>query len=131
MAHLVILGDLFEFLFGFKNFSSQEAFCLQGVPPRLQKASTSVSRGNPHEIFRGKSRLLSEFLFSEHFGMEVEVYPVGVKKGWKGRGSIAHGDLSNPKQWTYRTLRRILKNPSPMVSSILQVLVFLAEWPRN
>jgi UDP-2,3-diacylglucosamine hydrolase len=24
---------------------------------------------------------------------------------------IAHGDLSNPKQWTYRTFRRILKNP--------------------
>jgi len=44
--------------------------------------------------------------------MEIEVYPNGCEERLEGnRVFIAHGDLSNPKQWSYRTFRRILKNP--------------------
>jgi UDP-2,3-diacylglucosamine hydrolase len=44
--------------------------------------------------------------------MEVEVYPDGHEERLEGkRIFIAHGDLSNPRQWAYRAFRRILKNP--------------------
>jgi UDP-2,3-diacylglucosamine hydrolase len=43
--------------------------------------------------------------------MEVDVYPDGCEEKLGGmRSYIAHGDLSNPRQWTYKTFRRILKN---------------------
>jgi UDP-2,3-diacylglucosamine hydrolase len=43
--------------------------------------------------------------------MEVEVYPDGSEERLGGKRTyIAHGDLSNPRQWTYRVFRRILKN---------------------
>jgi UDP-2,3-diacylglucosamine hydrolase len=43
--------------------------------------------------------------------MEIEVYPDGSEERLEERRVfIAHGDLSNPKQWSYRTFRRILKN---------------------
>jgi UDP-2,3-diacylglucosamine pyrophosphatase LpxH len=44
--------------------------------------------------------------------MEIEVYPNRDEERLEGkRAFIAHGDLSNPKQWSYRIFRRILKNP--------------------
>ena len=43
--------------------------------------------------------------------MEIEVYPDGCDERLEGkRVFIAHGDLSNPRQWTYRAFRKILKN---------------------
>jgi len=43
--------------------------------------------------------------------MEVEVYPDGnEEKLGRKRAFIAHGDLSNPRQWKYRLFRSALKN---------------------
>jgi UDP-2,3-diacylglucosamine pyrophosphatase LpxH len=41
----------------------------------------------------------------------VDVYPHGNEESLEGRRAfIAHGDLSNPKQWDYRIFRTVLKN---------------------
>ena len=110
---LVILGDLFEFFFGFKNFFSagkQSAFA--DYLPVLNKLQRLYQEGIRIKYFEGNHDFFLHSFFSEQFRMEVEVYPDGREERLEGkRVFVAHGDLSNPKQWVYRAFRRILKNP--------------------
>jgi UDP-2,3-diacylglucosamine hydrolase len=63
------------------------------------------------KYFEGNHDFFLNSFFSEQLGMEVEVYTNGNEERLEGkRAFIAHGDLSNPKQWRYRVFRRILKN---------------------
>ncbi|NWG02427.1 MAG: UDP-2,3-diacylglucosamine diphosphatase [Syntrophaceae bacterium] len=112
MGHLVILGDLFEFFFGFKNFSSNENTSLfTGYLPVFHKFERLFQEGIRIKYFEGNHDFSLQSFFSEQFKMEVDVHPKGgeVRLGEK-RAFIAHGDLTNPKQRTYRIFRSLLKN---------------------
>ncbi|HUL38549.1 MAG TPA: UDP-2,3-diacylglucosamine diphosphatase [Thermodesulfobacteriota bacterium] len=113
VTHLVILGDLFEFFFGFKNFSSKEKLsAFVDYLPVFQKLQSLHQEGVRIKYFEGNHDFFLHSFFSKQFGMEVEVYPDGSEERLGGKRTyIAHGDLSNPRQWTYRIFRRILKNP--------------------
>jgi len=114
VAHLVILGDLFEFLFGFKKTpqAASSPFVFNEYLPVLKQLQRLSERGICMTYMEGNHDFRLKSFFQEHFEMEVEVHPREADKrlGDK-RVYLAHGDLSNPKQWKYRALRRILKNP--------------------
>jgi UDP-2,3-diacylglucosamine hydrolase len=106
MGHLVILGDLFEFLFGFTKASPFPEYL-----PVLERLQQFNLQGIGIKYFEGNHDFFLGSLFSEKFGMNVEVHT----EGWEGwlkekRVFIAHGDLTNPEQWKYRIFRRLLKN---------------------
>jgi UDP-2,3-diacylglucosamine hydrolase len=112
MDHLVILGDLFEFFFGFKNFfSPPKCPGFTDYLPVFHKLQSLFHEGIRIKYFEGNHDFFLHSFFSEQFEMEVDVYPNGCEERLGGkRAFIAHGDLSNPKQWTYRVFRKILKN---------------------
>jgi UDP-2,3-diacylglucosamine hydrolase len=112
MGRLVILGDLFEFFFGFKNFfSTEKPSAFTDYLPVFNELQNLYREGVRIEYFEGNHDFFLRSFFSEQFGMEVAVYPNGHEARLGGkRAFIAHGDLSNPKQWTYRIFRRVLKN---------------------
>jgi UDP-2,3-diacylglucosamine hydrolase len=113
MGHLVILGDLFEFFFGFRQSPSSKeiSFVFTEYLPVLEHLQRLNHRGIRIKYFEGNHDFFLGDLFREQFGMEVEVYSGGVEeKLGERKAFIAHGDLSNPKQWKYRVFRGILKN---------------------
>ena len=112
MDHLVILGDLFEFFFGFKNFfSPPKCPGFTDYLPVFHKLQSLFHEGIRIKYFEGNHDFFLHSFFSEQFEMKVDVYPNGCEERLGGeRAFIAHGDLSNPKQWTYRVFRKILKN---------------------
>jgi UDP-2,3-diacylglucosamine hydrolase len=68
-------------------------------------------RGIRIKYFEGNHDFFLHSFFSNQLGVEVEVHPCGNEERLAGkRAFVAHGDLSNPKQWRYRAFRRILKN---------------------
>lgn len=112
MGHLVILGDLFEFFFGFKNFfSTENTSVFTGYLPVFHKLQSLFQDGIRIKYFEGNHDFFLQSFFLEQFKMEVEVYPKGAEERLGGkRAFIAHGDLSNPRQRTYRIFRGLLKN---------------------
>ena len=112
MSHLVILGDLFEFLFGFKGRpTSGQTFSFVEYLPILEGLQRLYRQGIRIKYFEGNHDFFLHSFFSERFGMEVEVFPEGNEERIGGRRVfISHGDLSNPKLWRYRTWRRMIKN---------------------
>lgn len=117
-GHLVILGDLFEFLFGFKGPSSpvsspglDRSFPFPDYLPVFKGLQRLADRGIEIKYFEGNHDFFLSPFFRDWFRMRVEVYPNGCEERLGGRRSyIAHGDLSNPNQWKYRFFRRIVKN---------------------
>jgi UDP-2,3-diacylglucosamine hydrolase len=117
-GYLVILGDLFEFLFGFKAGSSpqgssvtERSFPFPDYLPVFRGLERLAGQGIHIKYFEGNHDFFLSFFFQEWFKMKVEVYPDGCEERLGGRRSfIAHGDLSNPNQWKYRLFRRIVKN---------------------
>ena len=112
MDHLVILGDLFEFFFGFKKVSSpQPPFAFPDYLPILEELRHLYRQGVCIKYFEGNHDFFLHSFFSQQLGMEVEVYAEGNEERLGGKRTfIAHGDLSGPRQWRYRIFRRILKN---------------------
>jgi len=112
MSHLVILGDLFEFLCGVKgSFSRENPFPFADQRPVLEKLQQLYREGIRIQYFEGNHDFFMGTFFLEQFNMEVKVYPGGNEESLGGkRAFVAHGDLSNPKEWKYRALRRLLKN---------------------
>ncbi len=112
MSHLVILGDLFEFFFGFKTFLSEERpLAFKEYLPILERLQELDHQGIRIKYFEGNHDFFLHSFFSDQFKMEVEVHPNGSEEPLgRKKAFIAHGDLSNPKQWKYRALRRMLKN---------------------
>ncbi|MGZ3494551.1 MAG: UDP-2,3-diacylglucosamine diphosphatase [Thermodesulfobacteriota bacterium] len=110
--HLVILGDLFEFFFGFRDFfPNEKASAFKDYLPIFHQLQRLYREGIRIKYFEGNHDFFLHSFFSEQFGMEIEVYPDGCDEKLEGkRAFIAHGDLSNPRQWTYRAFRKILKN---------------------
>jgi len=110
--HLVILGDLFEFFFGFRRLTSPEGlFAFTEYLPILKRLQILNRQGIRIKYFEGNHDFFLQSFFSEQLGMQIEVYPDGNEERLEGkRAFVAHGDMSNPKQWKYRVFRRILKN---------------------
>jgi UDP-2,3-diacylglucosamine hydrolase len=91
MGHLVILGDLFEFFFGFKNFfSAEKPSVFTDYLPVLNKLQSLYREGIRIKYFEGNHDFSLHSFFSEQFEMDVDVYPDGVKKGWREEVFIAH-----------------------------------------
>ena len=114
IAHLVILGDLFEFFFGFRKPSPDipSPFAFNEYLPVLKQLQRLSERGIRITYMEGNHDFRLKSFFQEHFGMGVEVHPRGTEETLGGkRVYLAHGDLCNPREWRYRTLRKILKNP--------------------
>jgi UDP-2,3-diacylglucosamine hydrolase len=117
MGHLVILGDLFEFLFGFKDPSPgghvprREAFPFPDYLPVLESMEGLFRQGIRIKYFEGNHDFFLQRFFSEQLKMGVEVHPEECEITLAGkRAFVAHGDLSNPRQRRYRAFRKILKN---------------------
>ncbi|OGP65159.1 MAG: hypothetical protein A2169_09165 [Deltaproteobacteria bacterium RBG_13_47_9] len=112
MDHLVILGDLFEFLFGFNNFSKIKKSSFFADYFLIFEALQYLYRqGIRIKYFEGNRDFSLHSFFSRHFNMEIEVYSDGVEEQLGGRRAfVAHGDLANPKQWRYHAFRRVVKN---------------------
>jgi len=114
MGHLVVLGDLFEFFFGFKkSYGSpdEKSFAFPEYLPVLNKLLALHREGIRIKYFEGNHDFSLHSYFRERLGMNVEVYPGGREERLEGkRAFLAHGDLSNPGQWKYRFLRRMVKN---------------------
>jgi len=118
MGHLIILGDLFEFLFGFKSSTLKQtspfddgSFPYPDYLPVFRQLFSLHQQGVHIKYFEGNHDFSLNSFFAEHFGMNVEVYSEGHEESLGSkRAFIAHGDLSNPRQWKYRTFRKILKN---------------------
>jgi UDP-2,3-diacylglucosamine hydrolase len=106
MGHLVILGDLFEFLFGFQKPSPFPEYL-----PIFEELQHFYHQGIRIQYFEGNHDFFLRSFFSQQLNMEIEVHPDGCEEHLQGRRVfIAHGDLSNPSQWRYRAFRRLLKN---------------------
>ncbi len=112
MDHFVILGDLFEFFFGFKNVAStKKPRTFTEYLPVITKLQMLYRQGIRIKYFEGNHDFFLHSFFSEQLGMEVAVHPDGHEERLGGKRTfIAHGDLSNPKQWKYRVFRRLLKS---------------------
>jgi UDP-2,3-diacylglucosamine hydrolase len=118
MGRLVILGDLFEFFFGFKrsrpkegNSPDEDSFPFPHYLGVLKKIKALHEAGVQITYFEGNHDFSLHSFFQERFEMDVDVHPAG----WDGtlgekKVFMAHGDLSNPAQWNYRLLRRMVKN---------------------
>jgi UDP-2,3-diacylglucosamine hydrolase len=111
--HLVILGDLFEFFFGFKERSSPpKPFSFPEYLPILEELQHLYHQGICIKYFEGNHDFFLHSFFSQQLGIDVEVYNTEGNEERLGgkRTFIAHGDLSNSRQWKYRIFRSILKN---------------------
>ncbi len=106
MGDLVILGDLFEFLFGFTRFDFSEYL------PVLKTLDRLSGQGIRIKYFEGNHDFYLRHLFSEQLGMQVDVYPEGGEERLGGKRTfLSHGDLSNEEMWRSRAFRKALKNP--------------------
>ncbi len=113
ISHLVILGDLFEFLFGFKEDpSGGRPFPFPEYLPVLNGLQGVYRRGIRIKYFEGNHDFFLRSFFAERFGMEVEVYPEeSEERLGEKRTYLSHGDLANPARWGHRIFRRTLRNP--------------------
>ncbi len=103
---LVILGDLFEFLFGFTTFVFSEYMPILTALNRLSRGGIRI------KYFEGNHDFFLRRLFSEQLDMEIDVYPDGGEETLGGKRTfLSHGDLSNQEVWRSRVFRKALKNP--------------------
>ncbi len=112
MAKLILLGDLFEFFFGFKNlFPREKPSPFSSYLPILEMLKELYEQGIEIEYFEGNHDFFLSSFFKEQFLMDIPIHPNGCEQRIGGkRAFLAHGDLSNPGQWRYRLFRRLLKN---------------------
>lgn len=100
---LVVLGDLFEFWFGFEGYIYKEYL------PILEQLK-SLSRGGVRiRYVEGNHDFSLGSFFERDLGAEVYVDEMEEIVGGK-RIYVAHGDRVNPRDYGYRLFRRTLKN---------------------
>ncbi len=103
LAALVLLGDLFEFWFGFEGYIYRE------YVPILEQLKSLSHRGVRIKYVEGNHDFCMGSFFEED--LSAEVYAEEMEEGLGGkRVYIAHGDLVNPRDYGYRLFRRALKN---------------------
>ena len=100
---LVILGDLFEFWFGFAPFA------FEGYRPVLSKLEELVKGGVYIRYAEGNHDFALGSYFEDTLRARIDVTDSVVDLGGK-RIYIAHGDQVNRSDRFYQIFRRILKN---------------------
>jgi len=102
--HLFIMGDLFEFWFGFKEYSFQSEY---GVV--LDALRYLVSRGMRLIYFEGNHDFNMGPVFSGE--LQATVYPDAHHFEVDGhRWFVTHGDLASAQGFRYRTYRKLIRN---------------------
>lgn len=102
--HIFILGDLFEFWFGFEDYPFQEEY---GVV--LDALRQVVSRGTRLVYFEGNHDFNMGPIFSEE--LHASVFP-----NWSGfevdgsRWFVTHGDLVEAQCLRYGAYRKLIRN---------------------
>lgn len=101
---VVIVGDLFHMWFGFRHVVFAEHVPLLGALHAVRRAGTEIVyvTGN-HDFEPG--RYLEEILGAEMHDTEMVIEADGLK------AYVAHGDLANAADRTYRRFRGMLRNP--------------------
>jgi UDP-2,3-diacylglucosamine hydrolase len=109
---LIVLGDLFEFFFGFKpSIWNKKSYLFPDYKPIFEEFQNLYERGIKIKYFEGNHDFSLNSFFSRQLDIEVEVYPDGSEEILGGKRTfIAHGDLSNPNDYRYRIFRLALKN---------------------
>lgn len=109
---LVILGDMFEFFFGFKqSVQNKELSPFSNYYPIFEELKDLYNQGVKIKYFEGNHDFFINSFFLKRFAMDVEVYPDASEENLGGKKAfIAHGDISNQKDYSYRIFRRLLKN---------------------
>ncbi len=110
---LVILGDLFEFFFGFKPSAwDKRPSLFSDYLPVFEEIKRLYRDGVRIKYYEGNHDFFLNSFFLNSFNIDVEVYPDGGEEDLGGKRTfIAHGDLSNQNDYGYRVFRRIIKNP--------------------
>jgi UDP-2,3-diacylglucosamine hydrolase len=103
VAVLVLLGDLFEFWFGFDRYVYRE------YVPILEQLEALSRRGVRIKYVEGNHDFCLGPVFEEQLMAEVFAEETEENLGGK-RVYIAHGDLVNPRDYEYRLFRRAVKN---------------------
>jgi len=102
--HLFILGDLFEFWFGFNRYSYQREY---GIV--LEALKEVVSRGTRLIYVEGNHDFNMGPVFSEQLG--AYVIPDWAQFNVEGRRwFVTHGDLASARGFRYGTYRKLIKN---------------------
>jgi UDP-2,3-diacylglucosamine hydrolase len=100
---LVLLGDLFEFWFGFDGYIYKEYL------PILEQLKSLSHGGVRIKYVEGNHDFCVGSFFEED--LEAEVYADEMEETLDGkRVYVAHGDRVNPRDYGYRLFRRAVKN---------------------
>ncbi len=101
--HLFVVGDLFDTWFGFPRAVFDEYVPLLGALHGLARAGTRITyiTGN-HDFEMGPffERILHADIHDTEMSLETDGH----------RAFVAHGDMANPRDRKYRSLRRILRS---------------------
>jgi len=100
---LVLLGDLFEFWFGFEGYLYEEYL------PILEQLKSLSHRGVRIKYVEGNHDFRLGPFFEKDLGAEVYADEMEETLGGK-RMYIAHGDRVNPRDYGYRLFRGTVKN---------------------
>lgn len=109
---LVLLGDIFEFFFGFKpSIWNKKGNIFSDYLPVFYELQNFYHEGIKIKYYEGNHDFFLNSFFSKQFNMEIEVYTRGSEEVLDGKKVyIEHGDLSNTEDYWYRIFRRTLKN---------------------
>ena len=103
-AHLYFLGDVFDFWVG--EFSPVKTACT----PFLEKLRVYNEHHGPVVFFEGNHDIHLDPLFKTQWGFEVVSQYKKISLGQK-QILLEHGDLFDPEDTGYMTLRAILRHP--------------------
>jgi len=103
--HLFVMGDLFEFWFGFTGYSYEEEY-----GPVLQAFRAIASAGVRIVYFEGNHDFSMGPVFTKELG--AQVFPDAHAFNVDGkRWFLTHGDLVAAEGLRYGTYRRLIRNP--------------------
>ncbi|MFM8316630.1 MAG: UDP-2,3-diacylglucosamine diphosphatase [Deltaproteobacteria bacterium] len=101
--HLFILGDLFDVWPGTTNY------LISYFSPVLDVFRSLINQGCSIHYIEGNHDFRLGKYFTERVG--IKVYPYSFEAVWNNRKVfIAHGDLGNPSEKSYRILRKLLRS---------------------
>lgn len=102
-SHVVIVGDLFEFWFEYRDYVSKNHLALIRALAELVESGVSV------HLFRGNHDFALGSFFEKSVGVHVHDRAVLEIQG--KRVYVAHGDGVIKSDWKYRLFRKILDCP--------------------
>jgi UDP-2,3-diacylglucosamine hydrolase len=121
---LVLLGDIFEFWVGKASVTVEHAPLIDALEQLVQQGTKLVYVEGNHDFHLGP-------VFSRH--LNCQVLPDGgcIELDSK-KVYLAHGDLANPEDLTYRLLRKLLRsNPIRGLIRILPRSLLMAIADRS